>query len=115
MDEPASRVLTIALDRDMAWVLSRRLQPGPGAFGPPWREILVPFRHKIDDALLRFHDGAHYLNEGQDPEPIEIGVTEDEAWMIDQVIAYDGIEGAGTQLLLQVFRGFWAADLIPPA
>lgn len=108
MGEPTSRAFVVTLGYDMAWVLSRRLQPGPSTFGPPWRETVVALRHKVDDVLLRFYDEGRPLGEGQDPEPIEISITEDEAWMIDQVINFDGIGGSGTQLLLQVFRGFWS-------
>lgn len=89
----------IALVPRTAWALRKNLTPG--GFDLPGRERLVCLREKINDAILRFVD------EGDALESVDISVTEYEAWIIDQVIEFDGIGGPGTDLLIQVFRGLW--------
>ncbi|KKN82236.1 hypothetical protein LCGC14_0310490 [marine sediment metagenome] len=99
--------LKISLIHDLAWTLRKRITPGPFPFGG--REDIETFRHKIDDAILRFVD------EGDNLKSIDIDITVMEGWLIDQAIEFDGFGGDGTKLLIQIYRGFWGIRYGLPA
>jgi hypothetical protein len=48
-----------------------------------------------------------------DEELTTVGIdcTEAEAWLIDASVSFDGPGGVGTDLLIQLFRGFWYLDI----
>jgi hypothetical protein len=57
-------------------------------------------REKVNDALLRFAD--------EDLTELELDVTEEELWLIDQKLplSYDGARA----FLLRVFKALWELD-----
>ena len=101
---------TLVLTRDIAWILQQSIHPdmplGAHGMGHPagqWQETALDLRRKVNNALLRFED---------EPETpvVEIGVDEGAAWIIDRNVPFDGKGGAGTDVLLQCFRGLWQLD-----
>ena len=102
-----TETLKISIVHDLAWTLRKRITPGPFPFGG--RDEIETFRHKIDDAILRFVD------EGDGLKSIDIEITVMEGWLIDQAIDFDGFGGEGTNLLIQVYRGFWGIRYGLPA
>ena len=101
------RTFPLKLSHDAAWFLRNRITPGPHlnitGFPTSAQEMLQDFRKKINSAILRFKD-----EEGL--EEVEIDVGEDEAWLLDQALPFDGLDGICTQLLTQVFRGLWGLE-----
>lgn len=100
--------IPIEMTKNLAWFLREQLRPGP-AIGDEHpmsegREKLRDLRMKIDALILRFQDE-------EDLETAEMRITQDEAWMIDHTVNYDGPDGTGTKILIQIFRGLWAEEM----
>lgn len=93
-------IITIHVDHDMAWTLRGRITPGPSFIPIMARDAVVAFRTKVNDALIR-------LSDEKDLKKVDIYLTLDEAWLVDQVVAFDGRGGPGTAILLEIFRGLW--------
>ena len=104
--------ITITLTKNLAWFLREQIQPGPNLDmgGPAQKlsELGQNLRGKINRALLRFTDE-------EELEEVELDLEENEAWIIDNVIKYDGEGNPGTELLVQLFRGMWGNEYgLPP-
>lgn len=80
-------VMQGCIKHDMACKLPRRDEASAG----------YTLREKVNDALLRFAD--------EELEELELDVTEEELWIIDQKLplAYDGARA----FLLRVFKALW--------
>lgn len=108
-EPPLGQTFTISLSHDMAWVLRNKILPGPRIEGAPAfafsqaDDLIRDLRVKVNSAILRFRDEP-------DLGEVKLPLTEDEGWLIDQAIYFDGLTGPGTQLLLQVFRGLWGIE-----
>lgn len=98
-DDKEEETFVITLYPQTAWAIRKRIIPGPLPF--PGRDFSVSLRTKINDVILRFEDEA-------DIDKIDVDITEKEGWAIDSIIEYDGKGGAGTDLLIQIYRGFWS-------
>ena len=102
------RSFTVTLTPATAWLLRNKITPGPPSamISTPLSEvvgnIVYGLRQKVNYSILRF------LDEGVNK--VEVDVTEDEGWLIDDIIPWDGDGGIGTSLLTQVLRGFWSVD-----
>ena len=102
------RSFTVTLTPATAWLLRNKITPGPRiAIMPSLQmekigEVVYGLRQKVNYSILRFLD--------EDTNKVEIEVTEDEGWLIDDIIPFDGEGGIGTNILTQVLRGFWAVD-----
>ena len=112
-----SPTFPVKLTYEAAWVLRSQVRPGicppnilPDAALLMDKEVRN-FRHKVDDVILRFNDEEDVFEKGE----IEVDLTENEGWIIDASIKYDGPTGWGTDLLTQVFRGFWSLRTGLPA
>lgn len=106
MDSELSNSLstfTIGLVPNTAWLLRSKITPGPRIQVAPENaalaETVYDLRNKVNDALVSFTS---------DPErkSFPITITEEQAWIIDQVVPYDG-DGIGAKLLMQIIRGLW--------
>ena len=103
---PKTFPLTINLEA--AWYIRNIVRPGIEVEWPldsPQAKadaVARSLRRKINTIILRM------LDEGT--SSVEMDCTEDEGWIIDANISYDG-GGAGTALLIQLFRGFWYLDI----
>lgn len=88
-------------------MLRDRIIPGPvvknSPAPPELRGILHQLRGKINSAILRFED-----EEGL--ESVDLLLTPNEAWIIDQTLSFDRPNGSQTNLLLQIMRGLWSAE-----
>ena len=98
----------VKLTRQTAWLLAEKVLPGPSflTMGHGDEEVynkLVTLRLKINSAILRFED-----EEGL--RDVNITISTEEGWLIDQVIKNDGPEGLGHKLLVQIYRGLWGLD-----
>ncbi len=98
--------LTVSLDIHTALALRKSVIPGAGAF--PGREFIEGFKHKVDDAILRFMDEPGLAT-------VDLEITVREGWIIDRFIEFDGFGGPGTDLLIQLYRGFWGLRYGLPA
>jgi len=113
LDPDATFVIRVT--HNMAWTLSQRIRPGPSAVRLDRSTIegklgalMASLRHKVNDALLRFRDETRYDVSGKwvaGPREIELTITTDEGWLIDNSISFDGIGGEGYDLLLRVLAG----------
>jgi len=94
---------TITLKRDIAWMLRAKLTLGPRFNNNPEYEenmdTVYELRGLVNDALVSL-----YSNYERKDYPIRI--NENQAWIIDQCIDFDG-GGDRTKLLMQVIRGLW--------
>jgi len=102
----------VKLTERMAWLIRNKVVPGPyfrhesTAIADTTRrahDMISGLRRKINAAILRFVDEP-------DLEQADVSLTEDEGWMLDQIVSPDGQAGEATDLLIQVFRGLWALD-----
>ena len=97
----------ITLTHVLAWYLRERMRPGAIVGDFPQndaRKLVRGLRMKINAVLLRFQD-----EDGL--EEVDLQVTVDEGWMIDHTLDYDGMDGHGTRILVQVFRGMWKEEM----
>lgn len=69
---------------------------------------MLTLRRKVNDVILRFEDEP-------ETQTVEIDIDEDEAWIIDQAVAYDGNGGSITELLICIFRGLWGLEYNLPS
>ena len=114
---------TVRLVHTAAWMIAQRITPGASLVradpeGAMLRNAIIALRHKVDDAILRFADETAYDANGKwlrGPRWVDITITVDEAWMLDSVIGFDALGGAGYDLLLQLYRGFWSLRYGLPA
>ena len=98
----------IKLTRQTAWLLAEKVLPGPNflthGFGDQdVYKQLVNLRLKINAAILRFEDENGLRD-------VDITISTEEGWLIDQVVKNDGPDGLGHKLLVQVYRGLWGLD-----
>ena len=111
-EEEANPTFPIVLTRDSAWMLATLITPGPimdGLGDGMTRSLLTlgrELRHKINRALLNLYDE-------EDTETVEVRFDENEAWLLDQAVRFDGPEGAGTSILIQLYRGLVGLELGP--
>ena len=105
----------VVLSRDTAWMLQIAVRPGPKLPGGTisdaaleYQKIGFTLRSKVNHAILRFEDEP-------ETKTVDMTITEDEGWLIDQTVPFDGKGGAGTDLLLQTFRGFWKVEYQLPS
>ena len=104
-----SDTFILTLTPDTAWLLRGMIRPGMEIDWPmeaPQAKldaIMRDLRRKINTTILRMID----------EELTEVGIdcTEAEAWLIDGSVSFDGPGGLGTDLLIQLFRGFWYLDI----
>lgn len=99
----------IMVDRKVVWVLQQVVHPGmpfpktDQTMAMPayrWQQYALAMRWKVNAAILRFEDEP-------DTKEIELNITEAEGWILDQNVQFDGPAGAGSLLLIQIFRGMW--------
>lgn len=94
---------TITLKRDTAWMLRAKLTLGPRFSMNPELEqnadSVYELRGFINDALVSLYSNTDRLD-------YPISINEDQAWIIDQIIDFDG-GGDRTKLLMQIIRGLW--------
>ena len=98
----------IQVDDGMAWLLREQLRPGMAVSNAPdnaqeWQRWVFELRQKVNDTILRFLDEP-------DLNVLPIHIGEQEAWIIDAVVPYDGTGGSGTEILIQLFRGLWGLE-----
>ena len=93
-------------------MLRDRILPGPIVKQPKLpvelRGILHGIRSKVNSAILRFEDEDEL-------EEVEIDLTPNEGWILDQALAFDGKKGAQTNLAVQIMRGLWSSELGLPS
>ena len=101
---------TISLNRESAWTIQKAVQPGiplPDSMKEApvytWQTWARELREKVNNSILRFEDE-------EETEKVEIDIGREEAWLLDQNLELDGMQGASTGLLFQVFRGLWRLD-----
>ena len=110
------KTFNISIAPGQAWILRDRILPGPVVartqVPPELRGILHELRGKINSAILRFVDEENL-------ERVDIPITPNEGWIIDQTLAYDTTKdqtkGGQTDLLIQVIRGLWGAEYDLPS
>lgn len=97
------------LNPETAWMIRGAILPG---IGVDWPKDSIPahadgvartIRRKANNAILRMID--------ERIKDVEVDCTEDEAWLLDGSIPFDGRGGSGTDLLLQIMRGLWYLDI----
>jgi len=95
--------ITVTLKRDTAWILRNKLTLGPRFNeGGEFRDngdAVYELRGMVNDALVALHSNP-------DEKDFPINITENQAWIIDQCIEFDG-GGNRVKLLLQIVRGLW--------
>ncbi len=103
-------LFTITLTRDSAWTIQKAVQPGiplPDMMKEApvyiWQQTARELREKVNNTILRFEDEP-------ETDKVEIDIGRDEAWLLDQNLELDGMQGTQTSLLFQVFRGLWKLD-----
>jgi hypothetical protein len=104
-----SDTFVLTLTGDAAWYIRGVVRPGMDIDWPteaPQAKIdavMRGLRQKINTTILRQID--------EDLTTVGIDCTEAEAWLIDASVSFDGLGGVGTDLLIQLFRGFWYLDI----
>lgn len=100
----------VVLTNESAWMLATLITPGPlmeGVVDKVTRSLLTlgrELRQKINRAVLAFYDE-------KDRDTYEIRFTEVEAWLLDQAVRFDGPDGAGTSILIQLYRGLVGMEM----
>ena len=100
---------TVDLPYQVAWLVAQKICPGPSfGFQPNWKRI-ADLRQKIHEALIYF-DGliAENPESKEVPHPFVLSITPDEAWILDQVVPFDGVGGDGANFLMALYRGLYA-------
>ena len=98
---------TIQLPLDVAWLITQKVCPGPSFAGSPvWRKI-VDLRQKIHEALITMA-AMPPPQPGEKPPSVPLTITTDEAWVLDQVVPFDGLGGGGEKFLMSLYRGLYA-------
>lgn len=104
-----SDTFVLTLTPDAAWYIRGVIRPGMEIEWPmdaPQAKMDVTIRdlrRKINTTILRMID--------EELKTVGIDCTEAEAWLIDANVSFDGPGGVGTDLLIQLFRGFWYLDI----
>lgn len=104
-----SDTFVLTLTPDAAWYIRGVIRPGVEIEWPtemPQAKldvIMRELRQKVNTTILRMID--------EDLKTVGIDCTEAEAWLIDASVSFDGPGGVGTDLLIQLFRGFWYLDI----
>ena len=101
----------LTLTRTGAWIIQQLVRPGvplghmmEGSPVHLWQQYAMQLREKVNNTLLRFEDEP-------ETKQIDIDVTREEAWLLDQNINVDmGMRNDGADILLQLFRGLWTLD-----
>ena len=104
-----SDTFVLNLTPDAAWYIRGVIRPGmeidwPGDMPQAKMDaVMRGLRQKVNTTILRMID--------ENLETVSIDCTEAEAWLIDASVNFDGPGGLGTNLLIQLFRGFWYLDI----
>lgn len=100
----------ITINRRGAWFIQQTVRPGvplgDTMVGTPvylWQQHAHSLREKVNNTILRFEDEP-------ETENVDINITSEEAWLLDQNVPVDGTPNEGADLLLQIFRGLWSLD-----
>jgi hypothetical protein len=107
-DDPKT-IFPLRLNPNTAWVIRGTVRPGinvdwPADSIPEQADVCARvLRRKTNNAILRMID--------EEISDVEIDCTENEAWLLDSVIPFDGPEGPGTDIILQLMRGLWFLDI----
>ena len=98
----------VTLTRKSAWNLQQAITPGvplgTNMVGTPvhlWQACAHGLRQKVNNTILRFEDEP-------ETETVEIEITSEEGWLLDQNVPVGGDGGA--DILIQVFRGLWGLE-----
>ena len=101
--------LTVQMPHDIAWLVTQKVCPGPSFMSarPDLWEKLVTLRQKVHEVLFSFESKP----QPKPGEPIDyapIYITTDEAWMLDQIVPFDGLGGECCKFLMSLYRGLYA-------
>lgn len=111
--EKEALTFPIVLTNESAWLLATLITPGPlmeGVADKVTRALLTlgkELRQKINRAVLAFYDE-------KERETYEIRFNEIEAWLLDQAVRFDGPDGVGTSILIQLYRGLVGMEMGTP-
>ena len=100
----------ITINRSGAWFIQQTIRPGVPLgdmmMGTPvylWQQHARLLREKVNNSIIRFEDEP-------ETENVDIDITPEEAWLLDQNVPMDGTAHESADLLLQIFRGLWGLE-----